>query len=93
MHESSRRVNLLIIEVAIVRARSHETDEKRAKTSSHSNETIRVEEGKQIGLNGQSKSNRQLGPTGLSVGDIVEQSAYEYDKTDVTGQVASSKPR
>ena len=74
-----------------MRARTHETDEERTKTSSHSNETIRVEESEQIGLNARNKANRELGPTGLTVGDIAEQSAYEDDKTNIAGQVATSK--
>jgi hypothetical protein len=73
-----------------MRARTHETDEKRAKTSSHSNETISVEEGKQTGLNAQSKADGKLGPTGLTVGDIAGQSAYERDKADVSERVAGS---
>ena len=73
-----------------MRARTHQTDEKRTKTSSHSNETIRVEDSKQTGLNAQNKANRELGPTGLTVGDIAEQSAYEDDKTNIAGQAASS---
>ena len=73
-----------------MRARDHEADEKRAKTSSHSNETIEVEEGKQTGLNAQSKANRELGPTGLTVDDIAEQSAYRGDRTEVVEQAANS---
>lgn len=73
-----------------MRAKEHETDEKRTKTSSHSNETMDVEEGKHEGLNKESKANRKLQPTGLTVDDIAEQSAYEDDKMEVTEQAARS---
>lgn len=73
-----------------MKAREHQTDEKRTKTSSHSNETINAKEGRQVGLNAEGKANQELGRTGLTVDDIADQSAYEDDKTEVTEQAARS---
>jgi hypothetical protein len=91
----AQQENLLGVIISIcegmkMKAKEHETDEKRTITSSHSNETMNVEEGRQEGLNKKSKANRKLQPTGLTVDDIAEQSAYEDDKTEVTEQVARS---
>ena len=66
-----------------MKANTHVGDEKRAKTSSHTDETIDAEQGKQVGLNVEDKADRELKQTGLTIEDIARQSAYEDDKTDV----------
>ena len=73
-----------------MKANTHTGDEQRTKTSSHTDETIAVEQGKQSGLDEEGKANRELEQAGLTVEDVARQSAYEDDPTNVAHQAAYS---
>ena len=72
-----------------MRARTHPGDEKKVETSSD-RATISSEDMKQGDSGARGKAERELKPTGLSVNDIAEQSAYESDKPGIEHAAANS---
>jgi hypothetical protein len=72
-----------------MRARTHPGDEQKVETSSD-RATINSEDMKQSNASSRGKADRELEPTGLSVDDIAEQSAYESDEPSIEQAAANS---
>ena len=72
-----------------MKAKTHPGDEQKAQTSSNQ-VTMNSENMRKGNGGGRDKANRELKPTGLTVDDIAEQSAYESDKDDISHVAANS---
>ena len=73
-----------------MRAKTHPGDEKHTETSS-SDETMSVKEMKQPGMNERREGDRNLRPSGVSVEEVSEQSAYEDNELEIAHQAANSE--
>jgi hypothetical protein len=73
-------------------AKTHAGDEKHVNTSA-SDETVEAKDLKQKGMDEQGEANRKLAPSGLTVDDIADQSAYEDDRLGVAHQAANSSDK
>jgi hypothetical protein len=71
-----------------MKARTHAGDERKSETSSH-HETKDASAARQEGINERGEANKQLNRQGLTVSDVVNQSAYEDDKNEVAHQAAN----
>ena len=75
-----------------MRAKTHAGDEKHTETSS-SDETMNVEKMKQTGMNERKEADRKLQPSGVSVEEIAQQSAYEDNELEIAHQAANSETK
>ena len=72
-----------------MKAKTHPGDEQKVATSSNPG-TKASESMKHPGTDARGKADRKLEPTGLTVDDIAEQSAYDDDKADISHTAANS---
>lgn len=72
-----------------MRARTHPGDEHKVNTSSD-RMTTKSDNMKQNDGDARGKANRELKQTGLTVGDVAQQSAYESDEPNITHTAANS---
>jgi hypothetical protein len=72
-----------------MRAKTHPGDEEKIETSSD-RATTGSQSMKQHDAGARGKADRELKPTGLTVDDISQQSAYENDEPNITHTAANS---
>ncbi|HYP28146.1 MAG TPA: hypothetical protein VE262_15635 [Blastocatellia bacterium] len=73
-----------------MRAKTHPGDDKHITTSS-SDDTMNVKEMEQPGMNERKEGDGKLRPSGVSVEEVAEQSAYEDSELEIAHQAANSE--